>query len=296
MNIDKSKVFSVIVSYNPEIENLSRLVTELKKQGVVPIIVDNGTLSEQDSNKLLLVCHVILLNDNAGIAKAQNVGIDYCRKKGGEFIIFFDQDSDIDISFVDSLLSDYIEVCESGVGKIATIGPVFTDSRYGFFYKLIKLNRYGLRKKINPQYESKPFEVSLIISSGSLIPINVIDEVGYMDEKLFIDYVDTEWCLRAIAKGYKVYVATSARMSHAIGDKMVHLFGFNVPVHSPFRRYYRIRNALLFSRMRHVPLAMKIRDNLFNIIHQFILIITQDNKVAYFKTMVKAIRDGILNK
>lgn len=296
MILNKKNVFSVIVSYNPELDNLLKLIEALKVQGVSPVVVDNGTLDKDVADMLSISCHVILMDDNVGIAKAQNVGIDFCRSKGCEYVIFFDQDSDISASFVDALLSDYTKASQTSDGKVASIGPVFTDSRYGFYYKVIKLDKLGFRKKVDPQYESEPFEVSLIISSGSLIPIAILEDVGYMDEKLFIDYVDTEWCLRAIAKGYKIYVATSAQMSHAIGDKMVSALGFNIPVHSPFRRYYRVRNALIFSRMSHVPVIMKVRDNIFNVIHQGILIMTQKNKKAYVKSMVKAIKDGIANK
>lgn len=82
-----------------------------------------------------------------------------------------------------------------------------------------------------------------------------------MDESLFIDYVDTEWCLRAIAKGYKVYAATSAKMSHAIGDKAIKVLAWHVPVHSAFRRYYRLRNGLLLARMKHIPPLIKVREN-----------------------------------
>ncbi|MHA7847601.1 glycosyltransferase family 2 protein [Serratia sp. D1N4] len=296
MIVNKSLVFSVIISFNPEMANLLKLVRNLNEQCITSVVIDNGTLHESDVNLLSKSCSVIRLDSNVGIAKAQNIGIDFSREHGAEYILFFDQDSEITDSFVDSLLSDYVTVTELSDYKIATIGPVFTDSRYGFFYKFIRLNKFGMRKKINPEYERKPFEVTMIISSGSLIPISVLDDVGNMNETLFIDYVDTEWCLRAVSKGYKLYVATSATMAHTIGDKMVSLLGFNIPVHSPFRRYYRVRNALIFSRMPHIPVLMKVRDNLFNVVHQMILILTQKNKMEYFRSMIRAVKDGIANR
>ncbi|NPE61541.1 glycosyltransferase family 2 protein [Dickeya dadantii] len=293
MLTDKSSIFSVIVTYYPKIDNVIDLITELKNQEVTPVVVDNGSLNEDEFATLSNLCKVLRLDNNVGIAKAQNIGILYVKEKGGEGILFFDQDSKINNSFVNEIMCDYNLVCsEVGQGKLAAIGPVFTDSRYGFFYKVIKVNKLGFRKKISPEGFSKPFEVSLIISSGSLLPVSVLDDVGLMNEDLFIDYVDTEWCLRAISKGYKVYVATSAKMSHAIGDKMVKFLVFNIPVHSPIRRYYRIRNAFLFSDMPHVPFFLRVRENIFNIIHQIILIASQ-RKLSYFSVMTKAIHDGL---
>ncbi|QWT39998.1 glycosyltransferase family 2 protein [Dickeya dadantii] len=293
MLTDKSSVFSVIVTYYPKIDNVIELITELKNQEVTPVVVDNGSLSEDEFSTLSTLCKVFRLDNNVGIAKAQNIGILYVKEKGGKGILFFDQDSKINNSFVNEIMSDYNLVCsEIGQEKLAAVGPVFTDSRYGFFYKFLKVSKLGFRKKISPEGISKPFEVSLIISSGSLLPVAVLDDVGLMDEDLFIDYVDTEWCLRAISKGYKVYVATSAKMSHAIGDKMVKFLVFNIPVHSPIRRYYRIRNAFLFSDMPHVPFFLRVRENVFNIIHQIILIASQ-RKLSYFSVMTKAIHDGL---
>ncbi|MCG8158726.1 rhamnosyltransferase [Brenneria goodwinii] len=293
MSSDTLQIFSVIVTYNPEINNVTKLVNDLKKQKVVPVIIDNGTLDQTNLSTLSALCQVIRLDENFGIAKAQNIGISHVKEMGGKYVLFFDQDSEINDSFVTEIINDYIYISNDiGRDKIAAIGPVFTDSRYGFFYKFIKLDKFGFRTKIDPNGIDKPFEVSLIISSGSLISVNMIDNIGMMDEDLFIDYVDTEWCLRAISKGYKIYAATSAKMSHAIGDKMVKLFIFNIPVHSPTRRYYRIRNAFLLYRMKHVPLSLKIRENVFNIIHQIILIFMQ-NKYEHFSILIKAIRDGM---
>lgn len=296
MLMNKDKVYAVIISFNPEFKCINNLIDNLKEQNIASVVVDNGTLDDVKAKQISTDCHLVRLETNVGIAKAQNEGIRYAKKLGAEYIIFFDQDSNITSNFVDSLLEDYTFAMKKCGGKVGSIGPVFTDSRYGFFYKVIKINKYGFRKKIDPQFKTEPFEVTLIISSGSLVPILVLDDVGGMDEHLFIDYVDTEWCLRAVSKGYKIYVATSARMAHAIGDKMVKLFMFNVPVHSPFRRYYRVRNAIIFSRMEHIPIAMKFRDNFFNIVHQTVLICTQPNKIEYIKSMIRAIKDGIQNK
>lgn len=67
-----------------------------------------------------------------------------------------------------------------------------------------------------------------------------VDERG-----IFIDYVDTEWCFRALSKGYKLYMSEKAVMRHSVGDDTINLLNFKIPVHSGYRRYYRVRN--LFS-------------------------------------------------
>ncbi|HHT0496716.1 TPA: glycosyltransferase family 2 protein [Raoultella planticola] len=293
MSIDK--IFAIIVTYNPEIENVKKLATSLKTQNVVPVIVDNGTLKEADRLFLEELLNVISLKENEGIAKAQNVGIQYAKDQGADFVLFFDQDSEISSDFVSSLINDF-NLVKASDPTIGMIGPTFIDSRYKFYYKQILLNRFGIRKKVSPEEYDSPFKATLIISSGSLVPVIVLDSVGYMDERFFIDYVDTEWCLRALAKGYSIYVSTSAIMEHAIGDKMISFLGLHIPVHSPIRRYYRIRNAILFSKYKHVPRMLVLRDNMMNIIHQTMLVFNEKNKLKNIKIAFKAIGDGIKGK
>ncbi len=288
-------IYAIIVTYNPELDNIEKLVISLKEQNVIPLIVDNGTLKEKELFFLRTIANVISLEENEGIAKAQNIGIVYAKENKADAVIFFDQDSQISNNFVESLVTDYLSV-KSYDEKIGIIGPTFIDSRYKFYYKQIVLSRIGFRRKISPEKFKEPFKATLIISSGSFVPMTILDSVGYMDENFFIDYVDTEWCLRAIARGFSVYVSTSATMEHAIGDKMISFLGLHIPVHSSVRRYYRIRNAILFSRYPHVPLVLKIRDNFMNLIHQAIITISQKDKLNNYRTTIKAIKDGLSGK
>lgn len=295
INAHNNNVAAVIVSYHPELGNLTTLIKELKRQQVPSVLVDNGSLEASVVEELSLLATVVRLPENVGIAKAQNIGIKQaCSLHNAALIVFFDQDSQIDDGFMNGLLNDYFQV--SATAQVAAIGPIFTDSRYGFHYPLIRVNTLGWRTKVLPQLQTAPFEVSMIISSGSLIPSAVLLDVGDMDESLFIDYVDTEWCLRAVAKGYKIYTATSARMSHAIGDRAIKVLAWHVPMHSAFRRYYRLRNGLLLAKMKHIPPLMKVRENFFNAIHQLLLVTTQPNKKAHLAAWCRAVKDGISSK
>ena len=56
--------------------------------------------------------------------------------------------------------------------------------------------------------------VSYTISSGSLIRKEVFEEVGLMNEDLFIDFVDNELCWRAKFFGYKIFISSRAKMNH----------------------------------------------------------------------------------
>ncbi|WP_157883277.1 glycosyltransferase family 2 protein [Acinetobacter sp. NCu2D-2] len=279
------------MTYNPDIENLINLVSSLHQSQLKVIVVDNASSQKISFEKMNDVI-VIALKDNLGIAKAQNIGIRKAIEVGCKKIIFFDQDSQIDHDFIKNLISDYEKLKDKG-NKVAAIGPQFIDKKLGFYAPGLILRKNGLVKKIDISKIKEPKKVDLIISSGSLIPIEVLQDVGLMNEDFFIDYVDTEWCFRALSKGYKIYVSPRAIMHHSVGDSTIRFMGLTCPVHSAFRRYYRVRNLFLMWNMRHIKKKWIIKMFVHNLIAQILLILTQKNRMAYIKYFIKSIRDGI---
>lgn len=288
------KTAAILVTYNPTIKSLLQLIESLLVQTEKVIIVDNNSSNLQCWQVLLEKYEKVVLlalDRNYGIAYAQNQGIKYAQ--GSEYVIYFDQDSTIGVGFIHALELGY-EKMAAGSKKIAAVGPVFVDERYGFYYPLIHFNKIGIRSKISPERKSEPFEVSVIISSGMLVHQDVLSKIGLMNEKFFIDYVDTEWCLRAQGKGYAIFAIPSAVMLHTIGDSSIKLWRWRIPVHSPFRRYYRIRNSLYMLKLQHVPKLLAVREVCFAVLHQSILIALCDKRKDNWKVLWRALKDGLL--
>ena len=286
------KIFSVIVSYNPNLRNLIELISHLNKQNVNAVVVDNNSNFVFEENEV--GCKVINLKENLGIAVAQNKGLEYVKNNNGDYVVFFDQDSSIPNDYILNLMSDYQFLINQGI-KVGAIGPRFIDERFGFYYKTVNMSQYGFREKIDVSKITQPEPSTLLISSGSLVSVDVLKDIGFMRENYFIDYVDTEWCIRAASLGYKNYVSAQAVMQHTIGDNVLQFKYFNVPVHSPFRRYYRVRNAYYMYREPHVPKLLALREILFNFIHQLILILFLSKKSEYIKSYAKGVKDGLFN-
>ncbi len=284
------RVYALIITFNPVIANVTNLVKTLLLQNVKVVIVDNNSKNKSEFDSFIST-HIIFLEDNLGIAKAQNVGIDYAKNDNAEYIVFFDQDSAICDNFISDLMFDYKQLETQGL-KIGAIGPRFIDDRHDFYYKTINLSKSGFRKKMDVSNITQPIHSSLLISSGSLISVETLKNVGLMRENYFIDYVDTEWCIRAESQGYKNYMSSKAVMRHTIGDKILQFGFFNVPVHSPFRRYYRVRNAMYMLHEPHVPFLLFLREMIFNFVHQMILVCSEKEKNAYLKSYLNGIRDG----
>ncbi|MBF7993294.1 glycosyltransferase family 2 protein [Rahnella laticis] len=290
------KLAVVIVSYNPVWSELKLLVEKLiSHRNVNVYIVDNNSVNasiEFSKFNLSDMVHFSLLPDNLGIAAAQNHGLKLAVESSNypDFIYLFDQDSEIEHDFIDRMLYAYDSLNDP---SIAAIGPVFSDSRYGFYYPIIQMNECGIRTKVNPEKANLPFKASMLIASGMMINSKCLRKIGYMDEALFIDYVDTEWCLRGCSLGYTFYAIPDVKMKHAIGDDNIKFLKWRIPVHSPFRRYYRIRNSFYLLKLPHVPKIMAIREIVFSMVHQTILILSRKDTKNHIKSFIRGVSDGL---
>lgn len=289
------EICSIIVTYNPDFNKILGLVNSLNASGVNSvIIVDNNSnnfesikVGLRDFNFLDFIC----LNENFGIAFAQNLGIKHAVSLNKKYVIFFDQDSSIENNFINYLYTDFLNINDS---QVSAIGPRFIDEKQNFYFPALRFNKYGLIDKIDVSNIEEPFEVSFLISSGTLVSINALQEIGLMKEEFFIDFVDTEWCFRALSKGYKLYMSKNAVMKHSIGDDTIKFLNFNIPVHSGFRRYYRIRNLFFMWKMPYIPKILVLKLMITNFIIQILLLLFNNKKLDYVKFYFKAIKDGIL--
>ncbi len=284
------RIYAVIITFNPVIANVTNLVKTLLLQNVKVVIVDNNSKNKSEFDSFIST-HIIFLEDNLGIAKAQNVGIDYAKNDNAEYIVFFDQDSTICDNFISDLMFDYRGLENNGV-QVGSIGSRFMDERFSFFYPSINYNN-GKRERVDTENIIEPTKSTLLISSGSLVSISTLLSVGLMRENYFIDYVDTEWCFRAESKGYSNYISSRAVMKHAVGDNMIENRYFKTPIHSPFRRYYITRNAFYMLKEPHIPKGVAIRQIFVNFIQQIIIIINEKNKKGYIMSFYSGVKDGL---
>lgn len=146
---------------------------------------------------------------------------------------------------------------------------------------------------------TNPFEyirADFLISSGSLISLSALNAIGDMDETLFIDHIDTEWCLRAQSKGFQIYGICEAIMLHTLGDKQIRIWWKrwrSISCHQPFRYYYMFRNSALLWQRANIPIAWKNADRLRIFYLLFFFSIFSPNRIANLKMMLKGLAHGL---
>ena len=255
------KIVAVVVTFYPEISLLIKLLNSLLCQVSDIVVVDNG--SREDVKKSLaqkhaMNVHCVLLGQNTGIATAHNCGIKFARQLGADYVILFDQDSEPTHDMVSLLLNAWRRMTAQG-HKVAAVGPRYIDDRQKNPPPFIRVK--GLNR-VRGQCETPDcvVPVDYLVSSGCLMPMTVLNDVGGMRDDFFIDYVDIEWGLRAKNRGYQSFGFCGAKMRHSLGDCPIEFFGRKLPLHSPLRHYYHFRNAIWMYKQKWLPLNWKIVD------------------------------------
>ena len=283
-------IVAIVVTYFPDLVVLKKQLDILRHQVAEVMIIDNGSAYESSVwNTIKSIEHVdvCFFFNNKGIASAQNYGINKAKETGVEFILLMDQDSLPAVDMVERLLLTFYEK-----ENVAAVCPWFVDDRHNNTSPFASVRGLRLHRH-NCLSGSREVSIDYLVSSGSLIPMSVFTDVGLMREEFFIDYVDTEWGLRAKTAGLDLYGVFSAQMQHHLGVQPLLFLGKKIPVHAPIRLYYQFRNAMLLYQEDWVPLNWKFVDGCRLSLKFIFFSICSQHRLKYFKMMVKGIYHGL---
>ncbi len=278
------KIGGILVLYNPNWVLTRNVIKCLLAQVNKLYIIDNSPL-----NNSTFICeyHKIIykfLGENKGIAYAQNVGLKLLQEDKLDFCFFLDQDSIVENGMVEVLVNHYYDLKNRGF-LIGAIGPRPINRKEGKEY------RGSVRKGIS--IDNDTTEVTELISSASLIPVENFNKVGDMDTSLFIDGVDHEWCWRCTKlTGARFFISEKTHLSHQLGEGDRKFLWRKVAIPTPFRTYYQFRNYFILSSREYVPIYWKISNGVKYFIKLFYYPLFVRPKKDYLRSIFKGISDG----
>lgn len=166
----------------------------------------------------------IILGDgnNEFMAKPLNQAIEWCYNNGYDYLLTMDQDS----KWVNA---DYFisRALSSKEDNIAIFSP-YVQGQY-------------TRPKDDYDAES-------VITSGSLVSIQIARSLGGFREDYRIYWVDGEFCYWARLNNYKIKVLHDCTLLQRFGKQTKTLFGFTTSNYSPIVYYFLIRNMIWMKR------------------------------------------------
>jgi rhamnosyltransferase len=244
-----SRVIAVVPTFNPDeglLDRLGRIASQVERV----VVADDGSDSRAEP-VLAAVANsgyqLIRSAANSGIASALNIGVRRALGDGADYVLTVDQDSELQAGYVNACLGVFADAI------VTRIGAVCVDRING--------------APALPRWHS-PEGFGIVpdaIQSGMFISSESLEKCGLFDERLFIDGVDTEYCLRLARGGYFVAVASGTALKHELGERRpLRPLGLSLSVrgeaetyeyHAPTRRYFITRNTLdlFFRYARYEP-------------------------------------------
>jgi rhamnosyltransferase len=287
-----TEVCAVVVTYRPDRAAVSALLQAIAPQVGATVVVSNGDSTDASSDSFRGAAEVLRQQKNIGLAAAQNVGIAWAREHGFRFVLLLDQDSMPGEGMVAALLGGLSRPGEKP--GVAAVGSRFQDLRDGRDAPFVRIG-FPLNQKLWCEQEGQSVDCDFLISSGTLIPLAVLDDVGLMDAGLFIDNIDLEWSFRARAKGYVLHGICTATMHHRLGDSRRPLpLGLGqVVVHGPARLYYMMRNRLRLYHLPHTPNAWIAQDVPRVLVKLFLFGVLIGPRLRNLRFMLRGLWDGL---
>jgi len=232
----------VIVSYNTR-DLLDQCLKSIAEQTQVDhevIVVDNASTDGTPSfiaerhPKVTLVAN----SSNLGFSAANNQGL---KLAAGRYRLLLNPDTVLGDKTLDRMVEYFDAHPRAGVVGAKMLGANGSLRRYETWYPSLHsylFNSVMLRLWGNRGSQ----EVDFVSGACLMIRQETMQQIGLLDENIFMYCEDVDWCLRAKQAGWKVYHCAEARIIHLAGSSS----GRDVAA-----RVVNIRHAKLYFFKKH---------------------------------------------
>ena len=275
------KICCVVVTYYPDVkdstENILRYIKEIDHL----IIWENTPLSEQHKYKIELPGYEDKYSymgngENVGIAYALNRSVEWCKEHGYTHLMTMDQDSKW----------ENFTAYREGVIRNAA------DPKTGLF-----------TPKIIHSISRRAIPINLgIITSGSIVPVEICMRVGGFQEEYIIDCVDYEYYYRILSQGYDYKVIEEGVLVQEFGaQKKAKYFNYYTINHSAYRLYHITRNGIWlwhdYRDKQVLPKEWRLKELLKrNVKRDIKILLGESDKCSKMAAVLKGYRDGFFGK
>jgi rhamnosyltransferase len=265
-NIRKDdEVAAVIVFYNPPDNVLNNIASFAPFVSRI-YVFDNSEIKKNNlylnlkeiyGDKLLLHFN----NCNSGIGTALNQAVCWALNDGFRWLLTMDQDS----KFSDSTYFDTFMRYTNKI-DVAIFSPLHDQDAV-----------------IDPKKPDELVYEDLVMTSGNLLNLELSKAIGRFNEKLFIDEVDHEYCLRTRLKNYRIVRFINIRLLHILGKPSSIIRKGEEAImieHAAFRVYYITRNNLYLWKKYCLYFPRLICKRILNLVVMYrnIIFYQQDRK------------------
>lgn len=299
MKVECPFVAAVVVTFFPD-EHVGARLAMLARECARVIVVDNGSDEACRTRLAGERVELIALGENRGLAAALNLGLDRACELGFSWAVTFDQDSTPQPGMVSALWATRQRYPDPS--RVAVVGPRLREEKvnHADHRWLVPHERWSWLFRRVPCEDADLSGVAFVITSGALTDLRIYRELGRMDEGLFIDFIDHEYCLRARRGGYEILVSAEAWLVHNFGaQREYHVAGRVVrpTFHSALRLRYISRNRWAVWRRHARAVPHWAMFDAVSGLHVFLrVMIFEDRRWEKFCAMLRGSYEGLLGR
>jgi GT2 family glycosyltransferase len=175
---------------------------------------------------------------NLGFAAGMNVGLRYALAHNADYVFLANNDTVLAPDLIDRLVA----AAEERQAAMAAPAIYYTSAPERLWWLGGQLRPWLLEiRRYERPPTSEPFPVDFITGCGMLISRAALDAIGLFDERFFMYYEDSDFCLRAHRAGLPVLVEPRATMYHTVAQS-------SGGSDSPNERYHMARSSVQYFR------------------------------------------------
>jgi rhamnosyltransferase len=278
---DEKLLAACVVLYNPTDSIIQGIKSYLNFTNALYIIDNSDVIDHELVEKIIgLSTKIIYIqqNENIGIASALNIGARLALNAKYHWLLTMDQDSYFSGS-------EFFDTWYNNIHQNAEIGLLAASytSEYDRWQK---------------EYSAHYNEIHFVVTSGNIINLKAWKNIGGFEEKLFIDEVDHDYCLKLRKNGYRLLTSKKVLMGHIIGEFYEGKEGKKqFTLHNPVRYYYMSRNVLyLCKKYFFIDFNFALARFYYLVKILIKIVLNYPDKMIYLRFFFEGLRDFTLSK
>lgn len=275
-----ANVVALVTLYYPDAGVASNIEVLAEQVSNVIILDNTPDCDNSDLFSGIQRCKYFANGHNFGLSVAFNKGLALEVSRLSDYIIFFDQDSHISDGLIAGLIDDFESVSKKK--KIGCIGPLYHDIVSG--ERSLPNDRFAI--------DAGLYGVKNVITSSMLTKYTILQEVGFWNEKIFLDLADWDLCWRLRSRGFLICLTSNLSFNHTLGSGIKKIFFLKVRQSQPVRQYYGVRDSLKLFLLEYVPFKYRVRFFFMWTLSPLFYIVFFPNRFVRLKYVARAFIDA----
>ncbi len=219
MILNLSTVLIITVNYNSQdsLRDLIDSTKSLSTDGVVLCGLVLDVTGEVSIGSLPDNFKLIRVPENRGYAYALNIGLKTAAVNKVDYVWILNPDVVLEELSLSPLMKVSFENPRAVVGSaVYALGGMSSDRVAWGIGGFVSGSGEVSMREVVPTTLSNTLECDYVPGCSIFLPVGLLPEIGYLPEEYFLYFEETEWCLKAKAKGIKMLISLESEIKHRV--------------------------------------------------------------------------------